>query len=164
MAVSTIDGTLVEAEPGRQAAGIRVFRKLVFRLDSGEEQIVSKALTNSKLAERLQPGAKGRFYLFKAIDHRGVHGVRLVDGEPLHAFPKNNERISLILLIVMVAWIAGALILVGGLPIFATIMVLFGVPYYVLIVNMRGEARRQFEGDAAYRPRAIDPASGAPPG
>ena len=39
-----------------------------------------------------QPGTSGRFYLYTAIDHRGIHGVRDDEGRSAFAFPRSTKR------------------------------------------------------------------------
>ena len=164
MGVSTIDATIVEAEPGRRAARVRFFKKIVFRLDDGTTRTVAKAVVHSSLAGHLQPGAQGRFYLFTAIDHRGLHGFRDRKGGAFFHFPKNNEVLTLFMTIIMGLWVGGALVAVGGLPVLATIFLILGIPAYILFRQTRIQAQRQFEADnqavVAAQPAAM-PLSGS---
>ena len=52
----------------------------MFRLDDGSTKTWAKAVVMNNVADLLKPGTRGRFYLYTAIDHRGVHGVRTDDG------------------------------------------------------------------------------------
>ena len=51
---------------------------------------------SNNVADALKPGTRGRFYLYTAIDHRGIHGVRTADGREIYGFGKQNEIISLV--------------------------------------------------------------------
>lgn len=149
MGVSSVDGVLEEAVPGRRAAGLQIFKKLVFRLDGGGTKTVAKAVVHSDLVEHMQPGLRGRFYLFTAIDHRGLHGFRTADGMEMHRFPKNNERIAYVLLIVCAIWVSLALVLFGGVPILPTILLIIGIPLTILTRKTRIESEQQFAADNA---------------
>ena len=82
MAVSTIDGTLEEAVVKRAFARVIAYERLRFRLADGREQMVTKIVAERGLAERLQPGTRGRFYLFKVIDHQGFAGCAMRRAAP----------------------------------------------------------------------------------
>jgi hypothetical protein len=96
MAVSYIDGTLEQAELKRAPLNLRIYKQLTFRLRDGRERTILKAIVDAKVAALLEPGVSGRFYLFTAPDHRGVHGIRDDQGRAVFAFPRNNERAMLI--------------------------------------------------------------------
>jgi hypothetical protein len=91
MSVSIIDGTIEEAVPGRKAMSVRLFKSIVFRLADGSTKTVLKPVVHSEVAGQIQPGTSGRFYLFAAIDHRGLHGLRDDKGHALMHFPRNQR-------------------------------------------------------------------------
>ena len=165
MGVSTIDGTLEEAVLKRVRRNIRVFERLTFRLRDGTTKSVAKAVVDAPVAERLVPGTSGRFYLYTAIDHRGVHGVRADDGQSVYGYPKNNEKIMLVMIPLLTAWVAAALVFLGGIPILPSIILVLSVPFYFIYRNTRLQAQRQYEGDSAppsaAPPLAAEPAVGA---
>lgn len=151
MGVSTIDGTLEEAVLKRVRRNLRVYERLTFRLNDGTTKSVGKAIVEAPVAEKLLPGTRGRFYLYTAIDHRGVHGVRDEAGQATFAYPTNNEKAMLVIMPLMLLWVLVGIFLLGGLPILATIVLLISVPAYFLYRNTRVEAQRQFDADSAYR-------------
>jgi hypothetical protein len=158
MSVSIVDGTIEEAVPGRSALSVRFFKRIVFRLADGGTKTVLKPVVHSRLAEHLQPGTSGRFYLYAAIDHRGVHGLRDDKGQALMHFPRNNEIATLIAALLMGLWVGGALVSVGGIPILPGLVVLLSVPAYFLYRNTRIEAERQFASDNRPVPPVLDAA------
>jgi hypothetical protein len=159
MAVSIIDGTLVEASLKTARMNLRIYNHLKFRLADGSEKTVAKSVVDAEVAALLMPGTSGRFYLFTAIDHRGVHGVRTADGRTVFKYPKNNETAMLVVVAM------GALLLMlgyamGGISIWGVLCLLLGVPAYFLYRSVRGSAEQQFNGDGSYRaPAASEPAA-----
>ena len=164
MGVSTIDGTLEEAVLKRVRRNIRVFERLTFRLRDGTTKSVAKAVVDAPVAERLVPGTSGRFYLYTAIDHRGVHGVRADDGQSVYGYPKNNEKIMLVMIPLLVVWIAIGIAMIQDAPLLPTILLLLSVPFYFIYRNTRLQAQRQYDADSARPstpPLAAEPAVGA---
>ena len=158
MSVSIIDGTIEEAEPGRKAMSVRLFKRIVFRLADGSTKTVLKPVVHSELAGQIQPGTSGRFYLFAAIDHRGLHGLRDDKGNALMHFPRNNEIATLVSALLMGLWVGVALVSVGGIPILPGLVLLLAVPAFFLYRNTRIEAERQFASDN----QPVSPAAAAP--
>lgn len=166
MGVSTIDGTLEEAVLKRVRRNMRVYERLTFRLRDGTSKSVAKAIVDEKVADKLLPGTSGRFYLYTAIDHRGVHGVRDAAGQATFAYPKNNEKALLIVIPLMALWVVAALVLAGGIPIWPSLVLIISVPAYFLYRNTRVQATRQFDSDTGYSAApstalAAEPAVGA---
>lgn len=161
MGVSTIDGTLEEAVLKRVRRNIRIYERLTFRLRDGSSKSVAKAVVDTPVAEKLLPGTSGRFYLYTAIDHRGVHGVRDDAGRSVFGFPKNNEKIMLVMIPLLTLWVGAALIFFGGIPILPTIILVLSVPFFFLYRNTRLQAQRQFDADSGYAP--VGAAGPAPP-
>lgn len=165
MSVSIIDGTITEAVPGRKAWGVRFFKRLDFRLADGSSQSVTRAVVHSDLADKLQPGTSGRFYLFKAYDHRGLHGYRDAEGRGGFHFPRNNEVMLAIVMVPVSLWVLYVLFAWAGLPIFWTILLILGIFSLFHYRKVRHEAERQFAADGAHRapgplPTAASPAAG----
>ena len=154
MGVSTIDGTLEEAVLKRVKRNLRVYERLTFRLADGTSRSVAKPIVDASVAEQLIPGTSGRFYLYTAIDHRGLHGVRSTGGA-VCSYPTNNEKALLVVMPIMLLWIVVALVLRGGIPILGAIVLLISIPFYFIYRSTRMEARRQFEADAGYVPAPL---------
>ena len=148
MAVSTIDGTLEEAVVKRSFARVISYEKLRFRLAGGGEQVLTRIVAEKGLAERLQPGTRGRFYLFKVIDHQGICGLRDGSGGAWFAFIKGAENGMLISIAVGGTALLLSLLLRTWLTSWAVICLLIGVPMYILYHNARREAERRFAADA----------------
>lgn len=147
MPTSIVDGTVEETSLKWSRRGISLFDSIRFRKDDGTEQTVTKAVVKQEVADQLTPGAKGRFYLFKAFDIGGIHGVRLPDGRAIYAFPNNNEKIFLISGGVALLWVLLALFTKGGIPVLgAGLLILSGFGYYFMSKG-RQEAKVQFERD-----------------
>jgi hypothetical protein len=147
MAVSYIDGTLEQAELKRAPLNLRIYKQLTFRLRDGRERTILKAIVDAKVAALLEPGVSGRFYLFTAPDHRGVHGIRDDQGRAVFAFPRNNERAMLIVSIMGIV-LLGATLAMDMLSGWALITIALGVPFYFIFRSTRIAAERQFEGDS----------------
>jgi len=147
MPTSIVDGTVEETSLKWSRRGISLFNSIRFRKDDGTEQTVHKAVVKQEVADQLTPGARGRFYLFKAFDIGGIHGVRLPDGRAIYAFPGNNEKIFLISGVVALLWVLLAVFTKGGIPLLgAALLILSAVGYYFMSKG-RQEAKVQFEGD-----------------
>lgn len=157
MAVSVIDGTVEEAVPGRRAAKVQFFKHIKFRLNDGTTRSIAKPVVHCELAPHLQPGTIGRFYLFTAIDHRGIHGLCDSQGRAFFQYPRNNEVIMLGLVVLMVLWAAFSIALVGDLGIIPAIILLLGPGAWFLFRKSRIEAERQFAADGGFvpAPRAV---------
>jgi len=151
MSTSIIDGTVEHAVPGRSSrGGVTVFKSIRFQLDDGSSHTVVKSVVQRDVAAEFTPGSKARFYLFKAFDISGVHGVRTPDGRAIYAFPGNNQRIFLMAGIANLAWIAVRLATDGGIPILALALLILSVVGWTLMSKGRTEAKAQFDGDAGY--------------
>lgn len=146
MATSIIDGTLEAADLKRVRGKTRVYNSLTFRLRDGSPKSIAKAIVHEDVAALLAPGTSGRFYLYTAIDHRGIHGVRDDTGRSVFAYSKVNETAML--------WtagvgVAGTLILLalGRISLWPILCIVLGIPLYFLYRQTRAEATRQYEGD-----------------
>ena len=164
MGVHIIDGTIESLELKRSVMNLRVFREIRFRLRDGGQRTVVKAVTDKDVAVRLQPGTSGRFYMFEALDQRGVHGVRDDQGHAVFKFPKNNENAMGIVVLFSLLWVGAMLYSVQDAPIWGTLILLLGTPYYFYLRNLRAQAKRQFDADSAYvAAPAASPPVGAEP-
>ena len=166
MGVSILDGRIEEAVLKRSVRNLRVFHHVRFRLRDGETKTVAKPLVDARVAQYLQPGAAGRFYLYTSIDQRGIHGIRDDKGGAAFAFPKNNENAMLGLAIFTALWVGISIAAVQDAPLIGTLILLLSVPYWLYLRSLRGQARRQFESDRAFAAPAAprldpEPAVGA---
>jgi hypothetical protein len=147
MAVSTIDGILEEAVVKRSFARVISYERLRFRLADGGEKVLTRIVAEKGLAEHLQPGTRGRFYLFKVIDHQGVCGLRDASGGAWFAFIKGAENGMLISIIVGTAALVLSVLLRTWITSWAVISLLIGLPMFILYRTARLEAERRFAAD-----------------
>lgn len=150
MATATIDGTIETAELKTSRRNIRIYRQIVFRLPDGSRQTMAKAVCDEKVAAHLQPGNRGRFYTYKALDQRGIHGVRDEAGNALFSYPKNNETAMMIAAIFGIV-VTIILLAIGYISFWALFLIALGVPFYFVYRSTRIAAQAQFEADQAYR-------------
>lgn len=152
MATSTIDGIVEEAVLKRRRAQASVYERVVFRLDDGTAKTWAKAVVLNDVADLILPGTRGRFYLFTAIDHRGISGVRTVDGRQASGVPKVNEKASVWVIAMMTVLNCVYVLALDKISILALILMILGVPMYFLYRQVRVDAERHFAADAGYRP------------
>ena len=110
--------------------------------------MLTKIVAEKGLAERLQPGTRGRFYLFKVIDYKGLCGLRDASGGAWFAFIKGPENGMLISVAIGASALLLSLLLRTWLTSWAVICLLIGVPMYILYRSARQEAERRFADDA----------------
>lgn len=158
MSVSVIEGKVIEARVKVRRKAFARFAHVDFQRPDGRTERVGKLVTTSEMADLVQPGAEGRFYLYKTIDLSGIHGVRLADGTERYAYPGNNLVIFGLLIAVSLAWIALRVFGTGDLPLLSVLLLGLGGFGFVMTRNTRAEARRQFDADAG--PRVSRPAAG----
>ena len=103
MGTSIIDGTIEEVVLKRRRKLGRSSRRILFRLDDGTTKTWGRRWSGTMSPTHLKPGLKGRFYLYTAIDHRGIHGLRTADGREIYGFGKQNEIISVVIFFVSAA-------------------------------------------------------------
>jgi hypothetical protein len=154
MATSTIDGTVEEAVLKRRRPKASVYERIKFRLDDGSTRTWAKAIVGNEVANLLAPGSRGRFYLFTAIDHRGVSGVRTDDGREAFAVSKVNELAGMWIVIINVLLTIFYIAVMDGVSILALILIVLGVPMFFLYRQTRLDAEKAFQADAGYRPPA----------
>jgi hypothetical protein len=151
MPTSVIDGTVEEADIKFDRRGVKYFRSVRFKLDDGSEHTAEKMVTAKAVGDELVPGARGRFYLFKAFDVKGVHGVRTAEGRAVHAFPGNNQKIFLIAATLGVVWNIVLIFTRDGISLLGVGMVILGGLGWHFTGKGKREAQAQFDGDAGYR-------------
>lgn len=147
MSVSFIDGTIETADLRRATGKVRIYRSMTFRRADGRIEELRKPIVHADLAPLVEPGASGRFYLFRSIDHRGVHAVRPPGGAPVFRYPRNNELIGMGLTIFTAIWIAISLNYIGDISIFALLGFAIGLMVWVVNWQLRRSAERQFADD-----------------
>lgn len=150
MSVSTIDGTLEAANLKRRGKSASLFDSVVIRTADGQEKRLGKTIVANAVADAMQPGTRGRFYPYSAIDHKGMHGLRTVDGVAIHEFPGSSERLMLIVLIINVVLLIGRFALEGKVWLLPLGLVVLAGIVYPLYRKTRIESRRQFDADSGY--------------
>ncbi len=154
MATSTIDGTIEEAVLKRRRSQGGFYERIKFRLDDGSTRTWARAHVMSNVGDLLVPGTRGRFYLFTAIDHRGVSGVRTDDGREAFGVARLNEQVGMWLVIVNIALTILYVAVLDGVSILALILIVLGVPMFFLYRQNRLDAEKAFKADTGYRPPA----------
>jgi hypothetical protein len=147
MAVSVIDGTLEAAVVKRIRGKTRIYQSLQFRLRDGSSRSIAKAIVHEDVAALLEPGTSGCFYLYTAIDHRGISGVRDDRGRQAFAVSKVNEYAMMatagIGIVLTLFYLTDNKVSIWGL-----LCIVLGIPGYFLYRHVRAEATRQFEAHA----------------
>jgi hypothetical protein len=149
MAVSIVEGSLEAFELKRRAPAISLYRDLVIRHRDGGETRFKRAVAAGNVADKLAPGARGRFFLFESIDQKGIHALQLDDGTEVHAFPVMNERIILLVLVLNCVLLIGRMAIDGRLWILPLILILLAAIVYPLYRRTHLEARDQFARESA---------------
>lgn len=152
MAQSRIDGTVEEAVIRRRRSQGSFYDSIKFRLDDGSTKTWTKAHVMNNVGDLLTPGTRGRFYLFTAIDHRGVSGVRTDDGREAFGVAKLNELVGMWLVIINILLTILYITVLKGISVLALILIVLGVPMFFLYRQNRLDAEKAFRDDAGYRP------------
>ncbi len=150
MATAIIDGMIETATLTKSRRNIRIFNPIVFRLADGSRKTIAKAVCDEKVAAHLQPGNRGRFYTYTAVDQRGIHGVRGRGGQCLLQLSEDNETAMMYAAIFGVA-ITLILLAIGKISFWALFLIGLGVPFYFIYRSTRLAAQAQFEADQSYR-------------
>jgi hypothetical protein len=150
MAIEVIDGTIESAVPKRSNAKVAMYDNIVIRTTAGSERRLEKVAVAPDVAASLQPGTEGRFYGYKAIDHRGLFGLRTRDGRSAFAIPTGNEKIMLVMAIVGVVVFVGSLLLGKGIGMLALVLAVLGTVGYLKYRNTRIQGRARFDSDSNY--------------
>lgn len=150
MGIEVIDGTIEAAVLKRSSGTVAFYDSISIRTTEGSERRLEKVAVAPEVAAALQPGTDGRFYGYRAIDHRGLFAMRTRDGRSAFAIPSGNERIMLMMAIV---GLAGAVILMTlgkGLSLLALILGVLGSIGYLKYRSTRIEGRARFDADSDY--------------
>jgi hypothetical protein len=160
MGVSVVDGVLEAAEGARRRGANTIYKQLRFRADGGGSRTLKNAVVRNTIADRLTTGAHARYYLFTALDIRGVHGLRTDDGAALCDFPGTNAKIFAAVGLINLALLIGFLAIEGGVRLLPLGLVILGAVGYYFTAKAGREARAQFAADEDYRrvPIASPPA------
>jgi hypothetical protein len=150
MAIEVIDGTIEAATVKRSSAKVVLYDGITVRTTAGSERRLDKVAVAPEVAAALQPGTEGRFYGYKAIDHRGLFGMRTRDGRAEFAIPTGNEKIMLVMAIVGLVVFVGSLLLGKGIGMLALILTVLGAIGYFKYRSTRIEARARFDADSDY--------------
>lgn len=149
-----IDGTVEAVWLKKRRENFAIYDRMLFRLPNGAERSLGKSLVSPEVADRLVPGTRGRFYLYSAVDHKGVAGVRDAAGGAVFGIPRVNETAIMAVAAVNVTWLVLAVAIAGAVPLLPLLLSLFSVPLYFLYRSTRVSAKRQFDADASYVPPA----------
>jgi hypothetical protein len=151
MSVSIIDGVIEEVvlypRRGRKGA----FKSIRFRLDDGSERTEKGVMTAPPISDEIEPGTRGRFYLFQAAGSRGIHGMRKPDGTTLYAFPDNERKLAMFATMLAVCYLAYHLV-AGELIGWGVIAAALGGAAWFYLTKARKEAKARFDGDAGHKP------------
>ena len=150
MAVEVIDGTIESAVLKRSTAKTTLYDCITIRATDGVEHRLEKVAVAPGVASELKPGTDGRFYGYKAIDHRGLFGIRTRDGRSAFAIPTGNEQIMMVMGIVGLVVFVGSLLLGKGIGLLAVILAVLGAVGYFKYRSTRLEARARYDADSEY--------------
>jgi hypothetical protein len=147
MSVSVLDGKVLEAPVKFSRKGIVRYNHILFERPDGSTERIGKRVAGAAVAELIEPGAEGRFYLYKVLDVKGIHGVRLAGGAERYAYPGNNAGIFLGVLAMSAAWMALRIFDRGDVPLLGVLLFGLGIIGFFLTRSSRAETKRQFDGD-----------------
>jgi len=150
MSTETIDGTIETATVKQSNAKVSIYDAIVVRQPDGSERRLEKVAVAPSVVEMLQPGVQGRFYTYKALDHKGIVAVRTKDGRSAFAIPSGNERIMMMAAIVGLAWVLVMVIARGGVPILGALLGIGGALGWFSYRKTRIESRARFDADSGY--------------
>ncbi len=150
MAFELIEGTVEEAALKRSTAKVAMYDRIVIRGADGAERRLEKVAVSPSVTGLLEPGTLGRFYGYKALDHRGLFGARTRDGRSGFAIPTGNEKIMLLMAIVGLGGFAIMLLLGNRLGLLSVILGVLGVVGFYRYRRTRLEARARYDGDSGY--------------
>lgn len=148
MSVSVIEGRILEAPVRFSRKGVVRYGHLEFARRDGAIERIGSPVTTDRIAALIAPGAEGRFYLYKVLDVKGIHGVRLADGGEQYDYPGNNAGIFAGAVAIGLAWNAVRIFGYGDVSLTGALVLALGIVGFVMTRNSRAEARRQFDTDA----------------
>lgn len=145
MSVRIIDGTLDSIALGRTRRKIAIYKSASFTTADGMVRTLPRFVTTTAITGHLTPGSRARFYHFKNIDHQGLFGVRTPDGRAVFDYPRNNEWVALILVVVNALWIAFMVLAEGRLPFLAVLLFILGAVLWYFSRKTLSEAKALFD-------------------
>lgn len=150
MAIEVIDGTIEAAVVKRSSATTTLYDSITIRTADGSQRRLDKVAAGPDVAAALQPGTEGRFYGYKAIDHRGLFGMRTRDGRAAFTIPTGNERIMLMAAIAGAAGFVVLLLLGKGIGLLALALAVLGGIGWFKYRSTRLEGRARYDADSDY--------------
>ena len=149
MGLEVIDGTIETATARRPNGQTARYDLITIRTADSTERLENVAVAPS-VAEALTPGTRGRFYGYKAFDHRGLYGLRASDGRSAFESPTGNERVMLVAAAVGFAGFLVLLLMGNRLGLLALVLGVLGTLGYVSYRRTRLEARARYDADSGY--------------
>ncbi|HEX8482314.1 MAG TPA: hypothetical protein VF650_10455 [Allosphingosinicella sp.] len=150
MAIEIIDGTIGAAIIKKKGANTILYESITIKTTAGPDIQLDKVAVAPEVAAALQHGTEGRFYAYKAIDHRGLFAMRTRDGRSAFSIPTGNERIMLLAAIVGLVGFLVLLLAGKGLGMLALLVGVLGATGYFKYRNTRLEGRARFDADSEY--------------
>jgi hypothetical protein len=150
MAIEVIDGTVEAAVVKRSSATLALYDRITIRTADGTERRLDKVAVAPAVREMLEPGTVGRFYGYKAIDHRGLFAARTSDGRSAFAIPSGNERIMLVMAVAGLAGFVILLLIGKGIGLLSLVLGVLGAIGYWKYRSTRIDGRTRFDADAGY--------------
>jgi len=150
MGIEVIDGTVESATVKRTSATLALYDNIVIRTADGSQRRLEKVAVAPDVAAALAAGTAGRFYGYKAIDHRGLFAMRTRDGRAAFAIPSGNERIMLMAAIVGAVGFVVLLLLGKGIGLLALALAVLGGIGWFKYRRTRIEGRARYDADSDY--------------
>jgi len=150
MSFEVIDGTIEGAALKRATAKVALYDRIVIRTADGSERPLEKVAVSPSLSGMLEPGTLGRFYGYKAIDHRGLYAARTQDGRSAFAIPTSNEKLMLMMAIVGLGGFAVMLVFGSKIGLLSLILGVLGVIGSIRYRRDRVEAQARYDADVGY--------------
>jgi hypothetical protein len=150
MGIEVIDGTIEAAALKRSTAKAAMYERIVIRAADGSERRLEKVAVSPSVAGMLEPGTLGRFYGYKAIDHRGLFAARTRDGRSAFAIPTGNENLMRMMAIVGLGGFALMLLFGSKVGLLSLILGVLGVIGAIRYRRDRLDARARYDADSAY--------------
>jgi hypothetical protein len=149
--LEVIDGTVESAALKRANAKTALYDRVVIRTADGSERRLEKLAVAPSVSGLLEPGTRGRFYGYKAIDHRGLFGVRTRDGRSGFAVPTGNEKLMLMLAVIGLGGFAIILIFGSKIGLLSLILGVLGVVGSIRYRRDRVAAQARYDADRDHR-------------
>jgi hypothetical protein len=150
MAVEVIDGTIESTVLKRSNAKTALYDHITIRTTEGSERRLEKVAVAPEVATALKPGTDGRFYGYKAIDHRGLFGMRTRDGRSAFAVPTGNEQIMMMMTFAGLGAFIVMLVLGKAAAFLPLVFGALGAFACYRYRSARIEGRARFDADSEY--------------